>query len=97
MQLKIQLEPGAKLVLDLGVQRDATVAALKDAIHALNKGKDRAHLHCVFKDPSQKYPEILEDDRTLADYNISQGCTVKYLYQQASTGSTDGAEAEAKK
>ncbi len=95
MLLKIQLEPGAKLVLDLRVRRGATVAQLKDAIHALNKGKDRAHLHCVFKHASAKYPEILEDDKTLAEYNVADGDRVKYLYQQASTGDA-GAEGEAK-
>jgi hypothetical protein len=28
----------------------------------------------------------LENDKKLSDYNITEGCTIKYVFQQASTG-----------
>lgn len=87
MLLKLQLEPGRKLILNLTIDSTATVTDLKQAINALNKTKDPLTLHTIFKSPLKKYPDILEDNKLLSDYDIVDNCTIKYLYQKASTGS----------
>ena len=88
MLLKLQLAPGAKPVVELDISATASVLDLKDIINSLNKTKDSKNLHCVFKHQSQRVPSILEDDKCLSDYNITEGCTIKYIYQKASTGTT---------
>ena len=92
MKLFLQLEPGKKLILDLEIKETASVLDLKEAINQLNSTKNPEHLHCIFQnklDKAQKYPQILEDDKTLADYKITEGHVIKYLYKEASTGTTE--------
>ena len=92
MKVFLQLEPGKKLILDLEIEASATVTDLKASINALNQTKDPANLHCIFKSNLKKYPDILEDSKTLADYNIAEGSVIQYLYQQASTGESTSSE-----
>jgi hypothetical protein len=88
MKIKLQLEPGKKLVLDLEIDSSASVIDLQKAINELNSTKDPNNLHIVYKSPLKKYPDILEEDKLLSDYSIGEGSVVKYLYQKASTGET---------
>jgi hypothetical protein len=85
MLLELHLEPGKKLTLTVDIDPHATVSELKQKINALNQSKDPNNLHCIFKAAGNKYPDILEDSKTLTEYGILEGNSIQYLYQKAST------------
>ena len=85
MKVELHLEPGKKVTLTVDIDPHATVSELKEKINALNQSKDPLNLHCVFKSQLKKYPDILEDSKTLTDYGIVEGSVIQYLYQKAST------------